>query len=246
VTCLVEKAFQDTSCLNWQRPWNADGSFQDHCITHTHTHIHREVDKRNQFSFVCTSFNIYLQCFDAVIPSVLWRCWLGGRKGIRPVKKLSGGLLAWLSVWSEVQTCILPSWCHCHSLSLALVKSRLVLPFWYRLTWVVPEKGTLNGWVCKDDCGDATVVLTHTSVKLLPNGIENHACFGFSATIIWIRDIFTERGKSSTTVVYLFFKFFFVCDTQVIYLFIYYNRQRTRRWLTCHTAMSQCLHKRNQ
>jgi len=29
-------------------------------------------------------------------------------KGIRPVKKLSGGVLAWLSVWSEVQTCIWP------------------------------------------------------------------------------------------------------------------------------------------
>ena len=55
-----------------------------------------------------------------------------------------GGLLAWLSVWSEVQTCISPSWCHCHSLSLASVKSRLVLPFWYQLTWVVPEKGLLN------------------------------------------------------------------------------------------------------
>ena len=38
---------------------------------------------------------------------MLWRCWLGGRKGIRPVKKLSGGVLAWLSVWSEVQTCIM-------------------------------------------------------------------------------------------------------------------------------------------
>jgi len=25
---------------------------------------------------------------------------LDGRKGIRPVKKLSGGVLAWLSVWS--------------------------------------------------------------------------------------------------------------------------------------------------
>jgi len=24
----------------------------------------------------------------------------------------------------------------------------LVLPFWYRLTWVVPEKGPLNGCVC--------------------------------------------------------------------------------------------------
>ena len=45
----------------------------------------------------------------------------------------------WLSVWSEVQTYIWPSWCHCHSLSLASVKSRLVLPFWYRLTWVVSE-----------------------------------------------------------------------------------------------------------
>jgi len=38
--------------------------------------------------------------------------------------------------------------CHCHSLSLASVKSRLVLPFWYRLTWVVPDKGPLNGCVC--------------------------------------------------------------------------------------------------
>jgi len=29
--------------------------------------------------------------------------------------------------------------------SLASVKSRLVLPFWYLLTQVVPEKGPLNG-----------------------------------------------------------------------------------------------------
>ena len=41
----------------------------------------------------------------------------------------------------------MPSWCHC-SLSLAPVKSRLVLPFWYRLTWVVPDKGPLNRCVC--------------------------------------------------------------------------------------------------
>ena len=30
-------------------------------------------------------------------------------------------------------------------LSLAPVKSRLDLPFWYRLTWVVPDKGPLSG-----------------------------------------------------------------------------------------------------
>jgi len=57
-------------------------------------------------------------------------------------------VLAWLSLWSEVQTCIWPSCCHCHSLSVTSVKSRLVLPFWYWLTWVVPEKGSLNGCVC--------------------------------------------------------------------------------------------------
>ena len=73
---------------------------------------------------------------------------LGGRKSIRPVKKTEWWVLAWLSVWSEVQTCIRPSWCHCHSLSLASVKSRLVLPFWYRLTRVVPDKGPSNGRVC--------------------------------------------------------------------------------------------------
>ena len=78
---------------------------------------------------------------------MLWRCWLGGRTGIRPVKN-TGGVLAWLSVWSEVQTCIWPSWCHCHLLSLAPVKSRLVLPFWYRLTQVVLERRQLNGCSC--------------------------------------------------------------------------------------------------
>ena len=86
------------------------------------------------------------------VPSVHWRCWLGGRKGIRPAKKLSGEVGSWLSVWSKVQTCIWPSWCHCYSLSLASVKSRLVLPIWYRLTRVVPEKGPLNGCVCVCVC----------------------------------------------------------------------------------------------
>ena len=47
-----------------------------------------------------------------------------------------------------MQTCIWPSGCHCHSLSLTSVKSRLGLPFWYRLTRVVPEKRPLNGGVC--------------------------------------------------------------------------------------------------
>jgi len=34
------------------------------------------------------------------------------------------------------------------SIRPASVKSRLVLPFWYRLTRVVPDKGPLNGCEC--------------------------------------------------------------------------------------------------
>ena len=81
---------------------------------------------------------------QSVMPSVRWHCWLGGRKGIRPVKTewWGAGMVICLERGAD-----LPSWCHCHSLSLASVKSRLVLPFWYRLTRVVPEKGSLNGGV---------------------------------------------------------------------------------------------------
>ena len=87
-------------------------------------------------------FILFVQAFSALMQLV-------GRQEEHPTcKKLSGGVLVWLSVWSEVQTCIWPSWCHCHSLSLASVKSRLVLPFWCRLTPVVPDKGPLNGCVC--------------------------------------------------------------------------------------------------
>ena len=34
---------------------------------------------------------------------------VGRQEGHPACKKLSGGVLAWLSVWSEVQTCICPS-----------------------------------------------------------------------------------------------------------------------------------------
>ena len=97
------------------------------------------------------------------LPLVLWRCWLGGRKGIRPVKNRVVGCWCGLSVWSKVNTCMWPSWCHCHSLSLASVKSRLVLPFWYWPTRVVPEKRQLNGY--DDDDGLGLWLILYTDGK---------------------------------------------------------------------------------
>ena len=44
---------------------------------------------------------------------------VGRQEGHPACKKLSGGMLVWLSVWGEVQICIWPSRCHCDLLSLA-------------------------------------------------------------------------------------------------------------------------------
>ena len=86
-------------------------------------------------------FDTRLDAFSALTLLV------GRQEGHPACKKLSGRVLAWLSVWREVQSCIWPSGFHCHSLFLAPVKSRLVLPFWYPLIRVVPDKGPLNGCV---------------------------------------------------------------------------------------------------
>jgi len=62
------------------------------------------------FAWANLKWLLYLKAYSGFLlliirnlPLVLWRCWLGGRKGIRPVKQ-SGAVLVWLSVWSKVQT----------------------------------------------------------------------------------------------------------------------------------------------
>ena len=91
-------------------------------------------------------FDVHKIAFSALTLLVGWQ------EGHLACIKLSGEVLAWLSVWGKVQICIWPSWCHCHSLSLDSVKSRLILPFWYQLTRAVPDKGPLNGCCCHCCC----------------------------------------------------------------------------------------------
>jgi len=47
---------------------------------------------------------------------------------------MSGGVLAWLSVWSEMQTCIWPRGCHCHSRLSCFSKIQIGFTF----TFLVP------------------------------------------------------------------------------------------------------------
>jgi len=75
---------------------------------------------------------------------------VGRQEGHPACKKLSGGVLAWLSVRGKVRTCIWPSWCHCHSLSLASVNAD-----WFYLSGtgspgVFLDKGPFRG--CVDVC----------------------------------------------------------------------------------------------
>ena len=70
-----------------------------------------------------TGWAYLLLLIACIVPSVLWRCWLGGRKGIRPVKDWVVG--CWRGYLSGARCRLAwPSWCLCHSLSLASVKSR--------------------------------------------------------------------------------------------------------------------------
>ena len=101
--------------------------------------------------------------------------WLGGRKGIRPVKNWVVG--CWHGYLSGAR-CRLAygpadaTATHC----LYSVKSRLVLPFWYWLTQVVPEKGPLNGCVCYTICTPQKFIkLTQCFAGILTNNIA-HVC----------------------------------------------------------------------
>jgi len=64
--------------------------------------------------------------------------------------------------------------------SLASAKSRFVLPFWYRLTWVVPEKGRVCVRVCVLGLGRgqvSTIVISGggqmSSVRLLGPAVSH-------------------------------------------------------------------------
>ena len=107
------------------------------CSRQTNNNIILEVTQKcsnlqKRLFIISWSQTIITVAFSALMLLVGWQ------EGHPASKKLSGGVLVWLSVWSEVQTCTWPSWCHCYSLTLASVKSRLV----------VLDKGPLNGCVC--------------------------------------------------------------------------------------------------
>jgi len=109
-----------------------------HARTHTHTHTHKHItvwilSGTTQVSQQNTHSCKYTRHF---CPLAAWK------EGHLACKKIvvGAGMVICLGC---VQICIWPSWCHCHSLSLAPVNPDWFLPFWYRLTRKVTEKRPL-------------------------------------------------------------------------------------------------------
>jgi len=144
--CRIYSAWGRGVCKMW---WEYNGEVEDHYYSSRQFSFHNlwlSLPNVSQSGFYYL-YVYYKYLFIKLCAFSALTLLVGWQEGHPACKKLSGGVQAWLSVWSEVQTCIWPSWCHCHchSLSLASVKSGLVLPFWYRLIRVVPEKWPLNG-----------------------------------------------------------------------------------------------------
>ena len=58
-------------------------------------------------------------------------------------------------------------------------KIQIGLPFWYRPTWIVPEKGPLNGCVC----------VFHCNVCFRLSGSYQSLFIAFTGAIYWVSEI---------------------------------------------------------
>jgi len=112
-------------------------------------------------SFNCTIVSIWysLHALHQTLPSVLWRCWLGSRKGIRPVKKRVVGY--WHGYLSGVR-CRLAYMAQLMPLPLTVsCFSKIQIGF----TFLVPAHqgspgiGPLNGCVCVCTASDSITEL---------------------------------------------------------------------------------------
>ena len=88
------------------------------------------------------------------------------QEGHRACKKLSDEVLAWLSVWNEVQMiCIWSIWCHCYPIISCFIKIQIGLTFLMPAYQVVLEKRALSFCYIVDVAAHSGVNQKRGSVK---------------------------------------------------------------------------------
>jgi len=127
-----------------------------HCCSQFHFHAYEFLPC--QLVFIC-DFNF----IAFLLPSVLWRCWLGGRKGIWPVKTEWWGAgmvvcLGWDADLHMAQLMPLPLTVSC------LSKIQIGFTFLVLAYPGSPRKGPLNVCVCVHACVRACV---HVCVRVV-------------------------------------------------------------------------------
>ena len=143
-----------------------------------------------------------------LLPSVLWHCWLGDRKSVRPVKieRWGVGVVVCLERGADclhnygpADATAIPK----PPSSLASFKSRLALPFWYRPAQVVVGKRPWNGCssgcklVCAVDCSSGSLQLLCDGLKLMRAASPQSV--GVQVNVKhWPFDICTQLCQQST------------------------------------------------
>jgi len=137
-----------------------------------------------------------------VVKALLRRCWLGGRKSIRPVKTewRGTGVVICLergAIWFAYMF----SWCHCHPIVSCSSYIQNGLPFWCRIAQVVLEKRPLNGCILVVVVVVVVVVAAAAAAALCDVTTVNHPSPSTShvVTLVWPPPSLRVWGQLWTT-----------------------------------------------
>ena len=120
---------------------------------------------------------------------------VGRQEGHPACKKLEWWGAGMVICLERVQICIWPSWCHCHSLSLASVKSRLVY------LSGTDSPGCVCTSITKDSKWKTWTTNSRDRATLFSDTRENCGSFSFLACWIWISRLigFTPTAQADVT-----------------------------------------------
>ena len=141
---------------------------------------------------LCSSFSFTCSLLMDV-PSVLWRCWLGSTRGIRPVKTAWWGTSVVICLERGQMICIRSSWWHCLPIISCSSKIQNGLPLWCWLTQVVLGKRPSNGH------SRSSVVLMDVACSTVPGS----QIYTFYSSLAWInfREIMKLRYMSPSNLI---------------------------------------------
>ena len=121
-------------------------------------------------------------CYFTSIATSALTLLVGRQEGHLVCKKLNGGVLAWLSVWSKVQTCIRPSWCHMAQLMPLPLTASCFSKIQIGFTFLVPAqpgspgKGPLNVCAYSLQCLITTYYYSYSIADGIHIIAELHVC----------------------------------------------------------------------